>query len=273
MHSIRSGKSLFGAHTWGVFDLIDQFEPGLIVDAGAAAGYVSKYLLNKSPMSHAIGFEPNPSNWPHIEKTLDAASATIVKAALADKPGSAQFFVGKSEAQGWATSLSGYSSIGHIIDERVSRPADQTISVPVTTVDEHVHERILFFKIDVQGGELNVLKGASRAFDRGVDLLYIEFDGEREMLDFLFERDYLVFDHQYLLVPQVKNGPDLSSWDIVKDITLSTGHNSHYGWPKEMPSDPGAYCNFFHSEAKKIGQVYTDIVAIRKDLADEKGWA
>lgn len=275
INTIRPGRPIFGGYEYGVFELLGQFEPGIIVDAGAAAGHVTNLALRYSPGSSAISFEPFPGNWPFIEKTLAGRPATIVKAALAEKAGEAKFYVGSTaKVEGQWVGFSGYSSVGHIVTEGMDRAESKTITVPVTTVDEHVSDRVLLLKIDVQGGELGVLRGAEKTIARGVDILYVEFNGQIEILDFLHARGYVVFDHQYLITP-LKQDADLSFWEVTKDFSLSTGQASHYGWPASTPESPVEYCEMFKREAAKIGtadSVYTDIVAVREDLARSIGW-
>ena len=50
-----------------------------------------------------------------------------------------------------------------------------TYGFPVTTLDEAVSERLDFFKIDVEGAELLVLKGAKRMLDNPALMGVIEF--------------------------------------------------------------------------------------------------
>jgi FkbM family methyltransferase len=248
--TIRSGRDVFGLSKWGPFDLLSKLEPGLIVDAGAAAGHFTRTALAASPGSTALAFEPFPGNWSLLEKTLAGTPSKIVRAALGDKQGKSRFFVES------ATKTDGYSSLGYIVKpdsvlarvqhlvRRVRSPKGQMFTVPVTTIDEHVSERILFMKIDVQGSELRVLEGAARAFELGVDVLQIEFGGERDVLDFLFDRDYVVFDSAYNLMARFLN-PDEATWSLVGNSTLTTGRSVYLGWPRSTPSDPDAYCDFF----------------------------
>lgn len=272
MHKIRPGKPIFGNFEYGVYEMLGQFEPGTIVDAGAAAGHMTSLALKYSPQSRAICFEPFPGNWPFIEKTLAGKNAAIIKAALAEKSGEARFFVGSTaKAEGQWANFPGYSSVGYIVAEGETRPENKMIIVPVTTVDEHVKDRVLIFKIDVQGGELNTLKGAETTFRHGVDIAYVEFNGEIEVLNFLHERGYVIFDHRYLITP-LRADADLSFWEITKSFHLSTGQASHYGWPARTPQDPSDYCEMFKIENGKIGSVYTDIVAVREDIAKDHGW-
>jgi FkbM family methyltransferase len=267
MRAIKSGEPIFASSKWGPFERLANFDPGIIVDAGAAAGHMTNLALKYAkPGSRAISFEPFPGNWPIVEKTLADRQATLVKAALGDKEGTVDFFVsGTAKADGKWAGFEGYSSVGHIVNAPSAKTNGRTIRVPVTTVDAHVDERVVFMKIDVQGGELEVLNGSKRTFERGIDSLYIEFGGELDILDFLFDRDYVVYDHRYLVIP-TRAKPDPKVWRIEGEQTLSTGQLAYHAWPVVTPGDPDAYCEMLTRETKRIGAVFTDIVAVRKDL-------
>lgn len=271
MKVINNGRPLFGPHANGMLDMFSSVDPGLVVDVGAAAGHITRYLLNVSPASHAVAFEPFPGNWKFIEKTLGGdCRATIVRKAVADKEGEASFFV-SSTAKGDWQAMSGYSSVGYVMSDDQAKENGKAIKVPVTTLDNSITEVIRFLKVDVQGGEMAVLRGAEKCFRRGIEVLYVEFSGEEGILDHLFERDYVVFDHHYVLVP-TKTSPDLSFWDLTREVGLSTGTKALYAWPKELPSDPGAFRSMFVREREKIGALQTDIIAVRRDIATGLGW-
>jgi hypothetical protein len=152
------------------------------------------------------------------------------------------------------------------------------MKVPVTTVDEHVKERILFMKIDVQGGEMDVLRGAAKSFDRGVDILHIEFEGQIEVIEFLHGFGYEIFDNRYLLIPKGKSSSYVetsasSFWNIEERLILSSGSSAYYAWPSQTPSDPCEYCQMFREQEEKSGcLIFTDIVPVRGDLAEGLGW-
>jgi len=131
--------------------------------------------------------------------------------------------------------------------------------------DEHVH----FMKVDVQGGELGVLKSAERAIAEGrISFMFIEFAGEKDVLNHLLERRMRIFDSEYLVIPR-KTPADLSNWDIFRDLTLSSGANAHRAWPCAISYVPDAYCQFFIDEKKKLGLVWTDIVAVAPHFVDQ----
>ena len=271
MERIRPGRHFFQHRKWAPFEMLAHLDPGLIIDAGAANGSMTKAALRHAkPGSRAIAFEPFPGNWPTCEKNLAGSPATLIKAALGAKPGIAKFYVRATVPE------SGYSSLGYLVEtksllerfkmwlRRRRHPDGRMYSVPVVRVDDHATERVLFLKIDVQGGELGVLKGARNAFDRGVDLLYVEFGGELDVLRFLLDRGYIIFDQEYLLpqCPQL----DLEQWDIVREDKLTTGRQVFRGWLKSTPEDPGEFCALFDRWKTRVGSVQTDIVAMRPDI-------
>jgi FkbM family methyltransferase len=134
MKVINNGRPLFGPHANGMLDMFSSVDPGLVVDVGAAAGHITRYLLNVSPASHAVAFEPFPGNWKFIEKTLGGdCRATIVRKAVADKEGEASFFV-SSTAKGDWQAMSGYSSVGYVMSDDQAKENGKAIKVPVTTL-------------------------------------------------------------------------------------------------------------------------------------------
>ena len=56
-----------------------------------------------------------------------------------------------------------------------------------------------FIKIDVEGMELHVLKGASKTIDELRPLLYVEtdrFDRAEELIKFIKDKDYVIYQHE-----------------------------------------------------------------------------
>lgn len=254
MNIIQSGRPIFARHKLGVFGVFNRFTPGLVVDVGAASGVFTWRALTTLPGCHAIAFEPLPGHWPGIQKRLAGMDVRIVKAAVADKPGMARFDIGGSNGAPF--------NGGFLTDS-----GEGTIEVPVTTVDQHVSERTFFMKIDVQGGELKVLRGAARAFERGIDLMHIEVSPDDEdVANYVLDRGYHLYDHPYLLIPK-KTGADLSFWQDQEPIKLSTGGAALRAWPMSTPSDPASFFGMMAEQRAKVGFVFTDLIACRVSLS------
>ena len=268
---IHSGRHVFAPYRWGALDKYAELPPGTVVDVGAAIGHVTAHLLRVSPDSNAVCFEPNPSNIDKItQRFAGKDNVRVVPAAVADKKGSAVFELGPSAlAQGSWTESSGYHPAGMLATQDT---VGATVKVPVTTLDDEVSGPVSFLKIDVQGAEMAVLNGGKHMFERGVDLCYIEFTGELDVLEILFERDYAVFDHHYVLMWGRTKEPDFSDWDVMADFTLSTGSPAKYAWPKHLPSDPEEYCKMFEELKGPTLIFHTDIIAVPYHLAQSRGW-
>jgi len=70
--------------------------------------------------------------------------------------------------------------------------------VEAITLDSLNLERCDFLKIDVEGMELHVLKGASRLIDRCHPIIYTEIDREDKnpaVFSFLWEKGYRLYEH------------------------------------------------------------------------------
>lgn len=237
-----------------------------MLDVGAGAGIMAAKMLQHSPQSRVIAFEPFPGNMKFIKDRLGADDRVqILQKAVSSSSGSARFAkpaTVSAGTPGWEE-LEGYSSIGYLVPENA---ATDTIDVDVTTIDEVASERVRFLKIDVQGGELEVLRGAALTIEKhGIDLMLVEYSGQIGVIEFLIERGYRLFDTQYLLVPRNGAEPDSADWSDLEDVALSTGAKSFYAWPNRIPRQKDQYAEFL-SSYKKIGYVQTDLVAVHASV-------
>jgi FkbM family methyltransferase len=245
------------AYSW-----LSALPPGLMLDVGAAAGTASARMLEFSPKSRVVAFEPFPGNHPFIDKKLGAdARVVIVKQAVSNNNDPASFFVESTITHGtgkWA-GMEGYSSGGMIIAPSDPR-AQKAITVPTCRLDDTVSEPVRFLKIDVQGGEGRVLDGARKLFDdHGVELVLAEFQGDKRVLRFLAKRGYAIFDSKYL---SSRSSFDPVDWHIVGKGKLSSGKTVHTATPKHAPESPGEYASWFKQERKRYGSFWTDLIAV-----------
>lgn len=142
----------------GIVKLLKRFvKPGdVFFDLGANFGFYSSYVLPLCGSSGAVhAFEANPSLIPHLRRLNDVNSAyggiRLNAMAVGKESGKHLPFYGSDRI--------GCSSL--YPHEWLNR--DSVVQVPVITVDDYVRKegvtRIDVVKLDVEGAELDALKG------------------------------------------------------------------------------------------------------------------
>lgn len=255
------------------YNILNYLPSGVLLDVGAAAGHITNLMLKLSPQSEVIAFEPFPGNWPYINQYCGTDSRiTIRPVAVGEYSGLSSFKCGKTvtgSEPGWEKRI-GYSSGGYLAEEaNTINPEDSIIQVECVRLDDEVIGSPMFLKIDVQGGELGVLKGAKRLISDGLPVIYCEYSGQEGVLEFLFEHNYVVFDQEYLIVPRTADDT-LDDWDIHHEKFLSSGRKSFLGWPKSRPKESKQFKEFMRSQRPKRMVAQLDLLCIHRDFFAEK---
>lgn len=142
------------------------------VDIGCHIGSFLHRLTVLAPKGRHYAIEPVPEKAAWLQRRFPTVK--VVPCALGERPGSAEFFVNAEH--------SSYSSLKpRSINGAV--PSTQAVQIEVRTLDEVIPQasRIGFIKIDVNGAELNVLKGARRLLQR--DRPFVLFECTKGGLD------------------------------------------------------------------------------------------
>lgn len=149
------------------------------LDIGADVGEFTIAMLATS--RSVIAFEPRPAQAHDLAAMFDAVGAPVeVKAvALSDKPGVTTMRVVESEP--------GRSTIDtdNALND-VDGGAVQSIDVPVRRLDDLHLDGVGLIKIDVEGHELAVLRGAMDTLARNQPVIVVEAE-ERHHLDAVAE--------------------------------------------------------------------------------------
>lgn len=141
--------------------------PGMtVVDVGAHVGYYTRLFSRLVGATGAVyAFEPHPRNFSLLEhNTKRLTNVVRISLALSDREGETRLFES-------AQATGGHSLLA-------SRgPYTREIAVRTTSLDEWVGERdIDLIKLDVEGAELEVLRGARKMIGRARRLaLIVEF--------------------------------------------------------------------------------------------------
>ena len=143
------------------------------LDIGAAGGLYIVHMAKYS--SKVIAFEPIPSVAGNIQSMVNVLKedVTINYVALSDKSGVAELRMLENDF--------GRSTIekSNVLEETISGKLI-TIKVPVHTLDEYDLSNVGCIKIDVEGHELAVLKGASETIRKNMPSFIIETENRHK---------------------------------------------------------------------------------------------
>jgi FkbM family methyltransferase len=146
-------------------------EPGMtIADIGANVGFYAVQMGQWVGASgRVLAFEPDPLTFELLQRRSSAAAPANLEVR--------QFALG--DARGTATLYcSAYNRADNRVGQRHDEPNVEAIQIEVRTLDEYLAERGLpavdALKIDVQGLEAHVLRGAAQTISR-VRWIWLEF--------------------------------------------------------------------------------------------------
>jgi len=171
-----------------LYVLRDDYEPELkliepyltdgivFVDVGANFGFYSVYASKKvGARGIVLAVEPNPfvSNILRKNTLINSCENVIIETcALSERAGFATFWIHDQDPWGSSSLV------------KTSKTPQSNIIVPVRTLDDLVDtykiNRVHVIKIDVEGSELEVIKGARRVFDSSRPVVLMEWSSERQ---------------------------------------------------------------------------------------------
>lgn len=140
------------------------------VDVGANRADLLEYFVKLAKNGSHVAFEPLPHHADYIRKNFPAV--TLHQLALSDQNGQATFFQTLGD--------DAYSGL-KITSDAPRVTGTQEIPVRIARLDDMLPEdyRVDLLKIDVEGAELGVLRGAQRTLNRYKPVVVFEFQKER----------------------------------------------------------------------------------------------
>ncbi len=207
---------------------------GDLLDGGAGVGQTSKSMLAEAASdARCYAFEPFPGNHRFFEG-MDSR-IHLIKLALAETPKTASFQVSSivSEDSDWGKKgYAGYSSVGYL----TAKPRTDQLSIEVACAraDDVVpaDRRVGFIKLDLQGGEMNALRGMPRLLGQ-VDLMWVEYTGQPNLIEFLEDSGFLTFDTEYFGMGTIDENIRRDFNVTRDDVVLSTGAKAWFAFKRK----------------------------------------
>lgn len=182
----------YDALTLKIMEIVLE-ENSSFVDVGCHKGELLEEALKLAPKGAHYAFEPIPNLFDDLIAS-HGEIAVIKNIALSDKRGTSTFNYVKTNP-----AYSGIKQRAYPKKEKI-----QEIEVKLDTMDHQLKnaERINLIKIDVEGGEMGVLKGAVQTlkkwspvviFEHGLGASEYYGTTPEEMWEFLNDNDYCIF--------------------------------------------------------------------------------
>ncbi|MFO0875564.1 MAG: FkbM family methyltransferase [Phycisphaerales bacterium] len=153
------------------------------LDIGAHRGDILKEMLVFAPKGRLFAFEPIP----HLAKALreNFPTVDVKQLALSDAPGTSTFQ--------YVVNAPAYSGLRPREYDR-SDPVVEELTVQVETIDRVVPAdvRVALMKLDIEGGELDAMRGGLETIKRGRPIIIFE-SGRRSPAYGTGPDDYLEF--------------------------------------------------------------------------------
>jgi FkbM family methyltransferase len=148
------------------------------IDIGAATGEILRFMQVLAPNGKHHAFEPIP--FQASELRLRFPNVLVHDLALSDETGEVDFFVVKDDP--WISALRDPQKIrGLVGDTQRSDWHGQVETIPVTTrrLDDvlDANEAVDFIKMDVEGAEVSVFRGALRTLAESSPIVVFEYSG------------------------------------------------------------------------------------------------
>jgi len=144
------------------------------LDIGSNIGYYVCLESNSVGQNgKVIAIEPSPTNFKYLKKNVELqriSNVEIFNFACGNEAGEIDFFI--SDRSNWSRVAS---------KDFIDAPPDaivKTIKVPIKKIDSFIQEKSLtqldYIRMDVEGYEVNILKGMQKTIEKFKPLLHIE---------------------------------------------------------------------------------------------------
>jgi len=176
-----------------VHNLLPQYlspNGSTILDVGGNVGDYCEMMCKQFPGSNVFSFEPNPKNFQKLQKLQGAHSnLKALPFGLGSEVSTLKFY-DRADNDGASVHGSLYKEVIEELHDVESVETEVEIKVLDQFCKQENISKIGLLKIDTEGHEFEVLKGAQEILEGGqVDLIHIEFN-EMNLVSRVFFRDF-----------------------------------------------------------------------------------
>jgi FkbM family methyltransferase len=137
-------------------------------DIGCHKGEILEEILKRSPEGKHMAFEPIPFFAKQLKEKFQSQNVEIFEVALSNSNGETTF--------NYVVDAPAYSGIKQR-DYKIKEPKIEKLKVKLEMLDHILPKnyKVDFIKIDVEGGEFDVLKGAEKTLKKSSPIVIFEF--------------------------------------------------------------------------------------------------
>lgn len=193
----------------------------ICIDIGCHKGEILSLILKQAPKGGHYAFEPIPQFYEYL-KAKYGKKNHVFSFALSDKIGETTFQYVKN-----APAYSGMLKRRY----EINNPIIEEITVKTITLDEILgyNQKIDFIKIDVEGAELNVLKGARKVIANSKPLVIFEFGkGASEYYNTTAKDIFQYFDELNMNIYTLNAWINKKNAFTIENFTKTYENNSEY---------------------------------------------
>jgi len=192
-------------------------EKQIIIDVGAALGVTAQKFSKAFPTSDVYAFEPMPSTFQSLDKNVSANKKIIpVNKGLGKEEG--EFTIHLSKRITSSSFLEMKKNISNeFFSDNIKEVGAETVKVSTLDKEIPADKSISILKMDVQGYELEVLKGGTETLKRTA-LILVEMQNHDlySNAPMYYDIDLFLREHGFELqdiIPSIRQDKKLYEWD------------------------------------------------------------
>ena len=194
----------------------------LLLDCGANYGFYSLFAASISPLNRVIAFEASKQTCKEFTRNLEINRSLNIKLENLGVSNSNNKYLKFNESKkDWESSFS-HNNFVSSVSQKV-----RTIKIDDYLKNKKIKDYFLFFKIDVEGNEFEVIKSALNIIKKNSPIIIIEFS----KYNFLEKNENYKFFNQFLKKFNYNiysvNNKKMKPEEILKMVrTLTKGHET-----------------------------------------------